>query len=53
MFIKIHNSVIKGVCALGGSGAEPSQSSLRDASSPEGGAFGVAGKFLITLDTLK
>ena len=30
MFIKIHNSVIKG--------EEPSQSSLRDASSPEGGA---------------
>ena len=32
--------------------AEPSQSSLRDASSPEGGAYSVAGTFLITPNTL-
>ena len=31
---------------------EPSQASLRDASSPEGGAFGMTGRSLIALETL-
>ena len=33
-------------------GRQPSQSSLRDASSPEGGALGIVGKLFIALDTL-
>ena len=39
-----------GLAALGEN--EPSQSSLRDASSPEGGSFWHRGKFLIALDAL-
>ena len=45
MFIKIHNSVIKGVCALGGSGL--ALSVTYGDSSPKGRALGMAGKFVV------